>query len=382
MADPVQHAVEALRQELGELRAELRARDERIAEKDRQIAALMEVITRVAEGKAAAAPPVQLGLPGVPPGITCNAIWERYFPTIEDQTWAKDRRSTMKAPLAHFGEMEAANLKRADWTHYRDNIRKKQKTPSGNTPSVGTRNLELVCFKVMLNWAVDQELLPANPLARVKKERARPSRETVIGDQDLEALLSKSGPLLRAFVLIGIDSGMRKTEVRTLRWDRIEKGGRIRISWTVAKTKRSRSVRLSQRALDALKELPRALSPYVFANPNTGQPFSDSHMWYLFRDACVEAKVSAADGDGNVHYHDARHSYITRSIQNGNPIPVVMRAAGHITLRQASRYMHIDETDLEIMKAKNDQAIAAGPRRDPQRAHFASDDLAMRNGGK
>lgn len=304
--------------------------------------------------------------------IAVSKLWEVYYKTFEGESWATSVRDMMKAPIGHFSDRQAGELRRSDWAFYRDQVCRKRKTRMGTTPSVTTRNIELSRFKTMLNWAVDQELLETNPLARVKKEQARPARETIIGDEGLEALLSRSCVLLRAFILVAIDSGMRKSEVRNLKWSQVEDSGRVRVSWTVAKTKRSRSVRLSERALDALDELPRsAFSPYVFVNADTGRPWSKSHMWELFREACVEAKLEAAEGDGNVHFHDARHDYITRSIQNGTPMVIVMRAAGHVTLSQASRYMHVDETDLDSLKTKNDQAIAAGPRKSPQRSRTA-----------
>lgn len=301
-------------------------------------------------------------------GLTCGELWDLYVKTFHDEKWGASVRALMKAPMAHFVDVPVADVRRSTWAFYRDHVSRKRITRQGSTPSVKTRNDELVRFKVMLNWGTDQELIPSNPLARMKKERNRPARETVIGDRDLEVLLSKSSVLLRAFILIAIDSGMRRDEVRTLRWEQVENSGRVKVSWTVAKAKRSRSVRLSERALDAIDELPRvAFSRYVFANPNTNEPYGKSYFWELFRGACSDAKLQAAEGDGNVHYHDTRHTNITRTIQNGTPMVVAMRAAGHVTLSQAQRYMHVDETDLDLMKARNDEAIKAGPRKSPQR---------------
>lgn len=322
-----------------------------------------------------------IGRAGVPAPVrgsdlTVHALWDLYYPTFEAETWATTVLGLMKAPLAHFRDRKVTELRRADWTFYRDQVCKQRITRLGAPPSVKTRNMELERMNSMLNWAVDQEMVDVNPLARVKKEANRPARETVIGDADLELLLSKSSPLLRAFILVAIDSGMRKSEVRGLKWNQIEASGRVRVSWTKAKTKRSRSVRLSDRALDAIDELPRsAFCQYVFANSDTGLPYSKNRLWELFRSACADAKLEAAPGDGNVHYHDTRHTAVTKTIQNGTPMVVAMRAAGHVTLQQASRYMHVDETDLDLMKERNDAAIAAGPRRAPQRVGRGKTDL-------
>lgn len=340
----------------------LAAKDAQIAALTAQVAGLTAAIERLADGFAAR-PPRPAGS-----DLTCAQVWTDYQQTFEGETWAASVRNLMKAPLEHFADRKIGDLRRGDWTHYRDNVSKKRITRMGTFPSVGTRNQELIRFKAMLAWGVNQEKFTVNPFAGIKPEKGRPARETTIGDEALERLLSKSSSMLRAFILVAIDSAMRKGEVLFLKWDQIEDTGRVMVSWTVAKTRRSRSVRLSERALDALDELPRnAFAPYIFVNDKTGLPWSDTHMWELFRDACVEAKLEAAEGDGNVHFHDTRHTAITRTIQNGTPMVVAMRSGGHVTLQQAGRYMHVDETDLDAMKKRNDDAIAAGPRKSPQR---------------
>lgn len=349
--------------EYQELLAMLAAKDAQIAALTAQIQAMAGAMDRLTDAVVQRAPRTFTS------DLTVASLWGEYRETFADETWAASVRNLMKAPLAHFGERKVSDLRRPDWAFYRDSVRKKQLTRLGDFPSVGTRNLELVRFKAMLAWAVDQEKIPLSPFAGIRPEKSRPARETTIGDEALERLLARSGPMLRAFILVAVDSGMRKSEVLFLTWDQVEDSGRVRISWTVAKTKRSRSVRLSERAMDALDALPRfAFAPYIFVNEKTGLPWSDTHMWQLFRDAAVEAKVPAAEGDGNVHFHDARHTYITRTIQNGTPMAVAMRAAGHVTLQQASRYINLDETDLDIMKDTNDKAIAGGPRKSPKRS--------------
>jgi integrase len=173
--------------------------------------------------------------------------------------------------------------------------------------------------------------------------------------------------VLWAFIVIGIDSGMREGEVRGLRWNQIRAGGKVAVSWTVAKTKRSRSVRLSQRALDALAALPHGFGGYVFENPDTSLPYSRTWFWERWRSIAVEAKLEAAEGDGRVHYHDGRHTFVTRTVERGTPLSVAMRAAGHVTLSQVSRYFHLEEAALDEMKARNDAAIR-GDRIGPKRA--------------
>lgn len=307
--------------------------------------------------------------------ITFRALWDAYYETIRDASWGKSVRDLMVAPLEHFADRLVGELRAPDWTFYRDHVRKKSTTRFGAAPSVGTRNLELTRTKVMMNWGVAEERISANPFAKVKREPKRPARETTIHDDGLDRLLAAADPVLRAFVLVGVDSGMRSGEVRRLKWVQIGAGGKVTVSWTVAKTKRSRSVRLTARALAAVEALPRTFGGYVFANPETGKPWSVTTLWQRFRTACADASLEAAEGDTRVHYHDTRHTFITRTVERGTPLAVAMRAAGQVTLTQVARYFHLEPGALDDMQARNDAAIAArAERKPPQRSPSVPDE--------
>src|SRR6185369_9286551 len=101
------------------------------------------------------------------PAIAFRALWLDYWQTIKHLSWALSVWDLMKPVLAHFGDRDVMSLRRPDWTHYRDQVRAKQTTRLGGPPTVGTRNLELARTKAMLNWAVAEERIPANPLASV-----------------------------------------------------------------------------------------------------------------------------------------------------------------------------------------------------------------------
>lgn len=343
-----------------ELRALLRAQADQIAAQADQIRELVSLARDHFPTQKAVAP---LTAPASSSPLF-SELWDLYFETIKDYDWAKSVRGLMVAPLAHFGAKRVSDLRRSDWTYYRDQISKKRTTNFGGPPSVGTRNLELIRMKAVFNWGVNEERIAANPFAGVKPEPKRPPRETTVPDDGVERVAAIADPIMWAFIVVGIDSGMREGEVRALRWEQIKAGGRVLISWTVAKTKRSRSIRLSQRALEALEALPHGFGGYVFENPATAAPYSRTWFWERWRSICVDAQLAAAEGDGRVHFHDTRHTFVTRTIERGTPVAIAMRAAGHVTLAQVSRYFHLEAQALDEMKERNDQAIARiGPKR-------------------
>lgn len=349
-----------------ELRAFMRQQQQQIALQAEQLKELASLVRTMAPTQATVVEPKS--------SVTFGALWDLYFETVREKSWAKSARDLMVAPLRHFKDKVVEEAKRSDWSYYRDNVRKKETTRFGGPPSVGTRNLELVRMKIVCNWAVNEEKLSRNPFDGVKPEDKRPARETTIPDDGIDRIQDVScDPIMWAFIVVGIDSGMREGEVRGLRWSQIKPGGKVSISWTRAKTKRSRSVRLSERSIEALDALPHGFGGYVFENPDTALPYSRTWFWERWRAISVDAKLEAAEGDGSVHYHDARHTFITRTVERGTPLSVAMRAAGHVTLSQVSRYFHLEEHALDAMKVRNDAAISDG-RIGPKRAEARSPD--------
>jgi len=303
--------------------------------------------------------------------LTFREVWDRYFvaasPGLKKP---KNVADLMKAPLAFLGDVPISEFKRASWIEYRAD-RTQQITRFGEPTSATTRNLELQRAKRVFNWAIEEGLIETSPLASVKREPARPARETTIAHDGVAAFLREAEPLDRALFLLGVDNGLRRIEGRALQWSKISADGRTQVSWTVAKTKKTRPAILSSRVMAALAELPRVPgSDYVFANPHTGRPYSDNHLWCRFRAIADRVGLPAAEGDGNVHFHDSRHTFVTRTIENGTPPAVAMRAAGHTTLQQASRYFHLTDGALEAMRVRNEAALSAavaGPRLPPAR---------------
>jgi integrase len=129
-----------------------------------------------------------------------------------------------------------------------------------------------------------------------------------------------------------------------LRWEDVDLISReLRLRSTITKTARSRTVGLSDRALEELTELwessPGKTEMSVFA---IGE-FKKS-----FKTACIEAGVTG------FRFHDCRHTCISRWIQQGLAVGEAMKLAGHQTLSMHARYTNIDqETARRGAKAMN-----------------------------
>jgi integrase/recombinase XerD len=220
----------------------------------------------------------------------------------------------------------------------------------GRFPSQGTITIEISRAKTMMRWASnpDQGLIPSNPIASVRVQKHR-HRETALTEADVAKVIEVATPTLRAFVLICIDSGLRLNEARHLRRDWIRPGGVVAIPWTITKSKRTRLVVLTPRAIEAIGAMPEETlqHPEVFRNPNTGRLYGEGTFWRAFREACEAAGIDrrAAAGDDRIHIHDLRHTAASAAIRRGAPITAVQQMLGHANLSTTSIYLHADESD-------------------------------------
>lgn len=346
---------------MSDLAAALSAAEEQIRAKDRQLVLMTETIADQARALR-----VRTVAEDDARNPTIAELWTLYMAVWAREGWAGSVRGLMKAPLAHFGARRVSEVTRAAWTYYRDEVRAKQKTIFGTPPAAHTQNLELARFKALLNWAVDEGLIAANPLTRVRKIRAKRRRQTEPTEQDLAALIADATPLERAYVLLGWDCGMRMTEIRTVTWRQIDFAKcRVQIYWTVSKNHHAREVVMRQATVEAIQALPRTPgTDAVFANPKTKRPWSKTAMWLRLRTLIDRAGLVADPADGNVHFHDGRHHWMSKILRKGVRLPVAQKLSGHLSLAAAQVYIHVNDDDLEDARLLLD-ADRMGPHQAP-----------------
>lgn len=276
-------------------------------------------------------------------------------------------KATIQATLApavrHFMDRPADDINRADWIHWRDNVRAKVTTVRKGPPTPYTLNLEIKRWRAVYRWGQVEEHCHTNPLTQVKLLKAKKHRHTRPSEEEVIALLSQCGALLLAFVVVGARTGMRSAEVRNLEWSEIDLDhGQILLPWNKTKTDKERRVPLTSDAVQALRLIKGDIGRYVFENPDTHKPYGRTKMWMMFREAVDKAGLQAAAGDGRVVYHDLRHAFMSWAVGRV-PLPVAIAISGHSDLRSASRYIQVSDDQLIEAQRELDKAVREGPRR-------------------
>jgi len=76
---------------------------------------------------------------------------------------------------------------------------------------------------------------------------------------------------------------------------------------------------------------------YLFAKQATGNPLAESTVRQALKAACKQTGIRL------VTPHVFRHSYATRLLERGIPIPAVQILMGHADPRTTQTYLHLTE---------------------------------------
>jgi integrase len=173
------------------------------------------------------------------------------------RSWREDDRILRSYVLPAWKHKAIADIKRRDVRQLLDGI-------ADRAPVMANR--VLACVRKMLSFAVDQELIEANPAARFAKPGAERSRSRVLTADELRTFWQACGtlePAMAAFFKLRLVTAQRGKEVLGLRAADID-GDWWTIPAAVAKNKLEHRVPLSPLALDILRTLP-ATDGYLLA---------------------------------------------------------------------------------------------------------------------
>ena len=192
----------------------------------------------------------------------------------------------------------------------------------------GSVQKELATLKAILNKAHREERLGAvPPFPRMKVLRGRCRWLTVDEEQRLLASAAKH---LRPLIAFAMDTGGRRSELLKLDWRNVDPE-RGFVTFTKTKNGEDRSVRLTDRAKRVLADLGPKPEGAVFT-------FGGKRMKGV-KTSFDTAREKA--GIVDLRFHDLRHTFASRLVQQGIPLYEVMHLTGHKTFSMVQRYVHL-----------------------------------------
>lgn len=243
----------------------------------------------------------------------------------------KRERSKFNVILRHdIVKRMLAELRTSDFAKYRD-----QRLELGITNS--TINRELSSMRVAIQTSIDEWdcWIPENPVKSSVKLTENPARERRLEAGEYEKLMIAckrntkwSSPSIYwcPAINFAIETAMRLSEQMLLNWKHVDMEKRTAfLPAEITKTKRSRTVPLTDTALAVLKEIPRHIQGKVF-------PMSLNYHNRGWRALCKRAGITG------LMWRDLRREATSRLFERGLSITEVQSITGHAGLDILTTY--------------------------------------------
>ena len=249
--------------------------------------------------------------------------------------------------LPAFGTMRLDRIRGGDVNQWFDRY-------SETAPGGANRALDVL--RQIMNHAKVHGYIESNPASGIRRNPGRKfnrflSRaEMVRLHEELDrAVAERPSRAAQADIIrLLACTGCRHGEIRNLKWQEVGAG-----MLNLADSKSGpRRVYMSSRACTLIDRQPRTASPYVFPSPDDPmRPVTDSSfLWHL-----VRRRASI----GDVRLHDLRHTFASRAVMQGVPLPIVAKLLGHRRVSMTLRYAHVADRDVEAAAERIGSAISA-----------------------
>ena len=193
-------------------------------------------------------------------------------------------------------------------------------------------NRFLACLKTIFNIGIKNELIEYNPMKCVKMLKEDNQKIRYLTEDEESRLFEFLPEHLKPIVICALQTGLRKSNILQLRWELVDMEFKfIEVLAQNNKGHKIIKIPISEKLYKVLQSLPK-ISEYVFANPETKQPYKDISEG--FKNACKNAGIE------NFLFHDLRHTVATRLVEKGIDLRVVQEIMAHSTIITTQRYMH------------------------------------------
>jgi len=248
------------------------------------------------------------------------------------RSWKKDE-VTLRHMIEFFGNKLLSQVSPKDIDDYKLNM-----LNNGYKPA--SVNRELACLKYLYNLAIRRKrFFGINPVSEVEYLDEGEGITRVLTSAEEERLFSNSPPLLASIIMMALNTGMRKMEILSLKWDYIDlEKNLVTLPQTNTKAKKTRVIPINSLVRTVLLELKIKSqgSSYVF--PSESKNGHISWITHSFGSSCKRVKIE------NLRFHDLRHTCATRMLEAGADIVSVSKILGHSDINLTiKRYIHPEE---------------------------------------
>jgi integrase len=275
----------------------------------------------------------------------------------------RKRQQLEQCIIPFLGETQIGRITSFDIERYKKHrlsqpIQSRKKIEPGKvlpTNRPATVNRELATLSHLLHKAVEWGWIQ-HPPAKIRKLKEDNGRVVYLTATQAESLLEAAkadqNRQIYPFILIGLRTGMRKSEILAIRREHIDLDARsiyIPKAKAGARTQPISSDLVSFLA-SYLETLPKG-TPWLF--PSVGAQHGHT---VDVRKSFVRSVSAAGLDPKQVVRHTLRHTAITHLVQAGVDLPTVKRISGHKTMVMVERYAHQSGSHIaEAMEKLDDR---------------------------
>ncbi len=258
------------------------------------------------------------------PELAFAALATQFLADGEVKAWHVDR---LKLLLPYWGDVPIGRIHRGLVAEYRKSRHAHKKVTDT------TINRDLEALRHLLFWAVDEGILPSNPLARMRMVPERRKPRVVLSLIDEEKLLVAAAPHLRPIIAAALDTGMRRGELLTQRWEHVDLvRNLLAVSHSKTAGGEGREIPLTKRLAALLR----------FAGRREGFVFTFNENPINRIKTGWKAAIRRA-GIRYYRFHDLRHTFNTRLMEAGVMQEIRKALMGHSSGEEVNAiYTHVE----------------------------------------
>jgi len=200
-----------------------------------------------------------------------------------------------------------------------------------------TVKYELVLLSHAFNFAQREwQWVRSNPMKFIKMPRQDNQIERWLTYEEQERLLPCCEDWLKQIVLFALNTGLRMNEIFELTWKNVDMA-RKTVTVMESKNKEKRTLPLNDNAVDILKTVlseSKVLNVEGYIFTLKGRKLIKQQLQYYFNKAVKQAKIA------HFRFHDTRHTFATRLVQEGVDLYKVSKLLGHKDIKTTQRYAH------------------------------------------
>lgn len=260
---------------------------------------------------------------------------------VNNKSWKKSDESNLRSLKKYFGNKFLHEITPKDIEEYRAS--RLVVVPKAKSVSKSTLNRVLNTLSSMFNRAIEWDKATENPMCKVKLFKVPCSRLRFLEKDEIYKLLTAIDELtltnkhnqyshLKPIVIVGLFTGMRKSEILGLRWRDVDiKRNVIHLHDT--KNSENREIPINKLVQSTIiNVLKNPESQYVFCNSD-GKPYGNVRK--SFDTALEKAGIT------NFRFHDLRHTFASQLVMNGVDLNTVRELLGHKSIQMTLRYSHL-----------------------------------------